>query len=160
MNKKKKAIIILSTFFAILLTPKVKKNSKEIQINEKYVYHSVTPYATYSNGNVYIINSKELLNIINDNDICIIDQRETLDPDMHIHNSSKIKNLKQMNEIISIIEDYENKYPSSWNRTHKSMINEWIIHNISYEFGYNIDSSKSVDLNNSDENKYILTLFK
>lgn len=160
MNKKKKAIIILSTFFAILLTPKVKKESKEVHVNEKYVYHSVTPYATYSNGNVYILNSKELLNLINDNDICIIDQRETLDPDMHINNSSKIKKLKQMNEIISIIEDYEEKYPSSWDRTHKSMINEWIIHNISYEFGYNIDSSKSVDLNNSDESKYKLTLFK
>ena len=160
MNIKKKSILLIPTLFAILITPKTKKTLKEISINDNYVYASTIPYATYSNGNVYIINNEELLKITDSNDVYIIDQRDIEDPDMHIYNSCNIKKLKQMQEIITIIEDYEKKYPSSWDRSHTSMLNEWIIHNICYELGYNIDSSISVDLNNSDENKYLLTLCK
>ena len=42
------------------------------------------------------------------------------------------------------------------------MKNEWIIHNLSYLFNYNVERSKSVDLNNQDETTYnskLLSLF-
>ena len=151
MNKNKKIFLLLSTYLIILFTPKIKSN-KSINLNNDYSYHSSLPYASYSNGDVYISNRRSLINKIdNENDIFIYDARNSLDPNMLIYNSYRIKDKKLIEEIITIMLLYEKQFPSNWNRSFDSMKKEWIIHNLCYEFGYKTKSTESVDLNNDDE---------
>ena len=96
----------------------------------------------------------------NSNDIYIIDDRKSLNPDMAICDSHKIRDKKFMNEIIDLLLEYEKENPSNWNRTKESMINEWIMHNISYDLDFKRESTERVDLDNKDEKKYSLTLFR
>ena len=73
---------------------------------------------------------------------------------MSICNSNQIKNRNDQIEILKIILEYENKYPSNWNRNLDSMMNEWIIHNICYELNLEKPRTEQVDLDNNDEKKY------
>lgn len=59
----KKVYLLISTYLIFLLVPKLKNNSKEITYNKDYVYESTIPYASYSNGDVYIINEDLLQEI-------------------------------------------------------------------------------------------------
>ena len=162
LNKSKKTFILITTYIIFLFVPKLKSN-KQVNYNEEYVYSSTIPYASYSNGNVYIA-SEELINKMNkdDNDIYIIDTRHSKNSDMAICDSYKITSNKEMEEIIDIMLNYEETYPSNWNRTMESMKNEWDIHNICYFLGINKVSSEKVDFDNNDQEKYkskILSFF-
>ena len=161
MNNRKKTILLLYAYLIILLSPK-STNKKSIDINNNYTFHSTIPYASYEDKNIYISNQYTIKNILNDNDIFIIDSRYSKDPDILVYNSYKIKNVEDIYQILNILKEYEKQYPSRWNRTIESMKNEWIIHNLSYLFNYNVERSKSVDLNNQDETTYnskLLSLF-
>lgn len=111
---------------------------------------------TYSKGNIYIGNSKyiESLNDIKDNDILVLDERNSKDPNMKIIDSYKITNKNDMLDILNELLKYEENNPSDWNRSLISMRNEWIYHDLSYFLNYEQESSKDVDLNNADEYKY------
>lgn len=115
------------------------------------------PVARYSKGNIYI-GTQDYIDYIkpyvNEGDILIIDFSATDDPNFKILDSYLIEDRDLMTEILEVIIAYSDLHPSDWNRSLESMRNEYIIHNILYNFNYEIDRTSSVDLNNADEEKY------
>lgn len=158
MNKNKKRLLILSSCLILLTTSKMSKDNyvNDYLLNEEYTIDSMLPFAMYNNSKVYIGNEEYIKEIRNDStkDIYIIDKRSEKDSNISIVNSYEIRNPIEMEKIINILLEYERKYPSNWNRTKKSMLNEWIAHNICYDFDYRRGSTEQVDLNNQDEEKY------
>ena len=153
-KNKKKIFVLLYAYFVILLFPKINNSHKKTEYNNEYNNESYC-YATYNGKNIYIANELIIDSLDkNNNDIYIIDSRNDSDPNIAINNSYRINNIYDIKRIIKILEQYENDYPSDWNRTYNSMVNEWIIHNIGYQLGINRDSSRTVDLNNKDEDDY------
>jgi len=144
MNKKK--IIIIALLIAISTS-----SCSYREIKEK-----VIPYSTYSKGNVYIGNDEYLRSLSNldQNDILILDKRESTDPDIKIYDSYLINDMSLIDEIIDILIRYENEFPSNWDRSKDTMKLEWFIHNLAYYLNYNRDRTKDVDLNNYDEEYY------
>ena len=163
MNKEKKALLLLWTYLIILFTPKTKSNDSKnnITYNDDYIYEE-NPYATYKTKDIYIV-GKDLAKELKDNDnIYIIDDRCDEDPDMSICNSYQFKNINDIDNILNLLIEYEDKYPSDWNRTIKSMKNEWLIHNICYFLNIEKSRTEQVDFNNADEEIYLnfLKFFK
>lgn len=155
-NRNKKIFIILSTYIILLTSLKTRANENEIKFNEDYKSEKTVPFATYNNWEIYIGNKRYIERIRDDNtsNIYIIDDRSNKDPNMIICNSFKIKTEKEMIDILKIILEYENIYPSNWDRTLKTMKREWIIHNLCHLLNIQIESAENVDLNNLDEEKY------
>lgn len=112
-------------------------------------------FASYSDGLIYI-GDKDYINSlsVNDCDILVIDERNSIDPNMIICDSYKIKNKDIRNDVLEVLCYYEEMYPSNWDRSIESMRFEWFCHNMAYYFDYKTDDSKEVDLNNADEDKY------
>lgn len=108
-------------------------------------------YASYGNIKVYISDDKDKLN----SGISILDLRSECD-DIKIFSSSEIKDFKSKVYIIKIILDYNSKYPSNtnWQRSESSLLNEWYVHNILYDFGLYQERTKDVDFETSEEDKY------
>ena len=156
MNREKKALFLLWTYIIILFTPKIKSHNRKINItyNDNYIYEE-TPYARYNSKDIYIIGVKKAPELVNDENIYIIDDRTDNDPDMSICNSYQFKNTNEINAIINLLLEYERKNPSDWNRSFKSMKNEWIIHNICYNLNIQKGRTSQVDFNNSDEETYL-----
>ena len=155
LDKKKKSIIILSTCLILLFTPKI-KSSEEIIYNEEYVMESTMPFATLGNSNIYIGN-REFIDAIRDDstdDIYVIDQRDSSNPNMKVCNSYEIRDIDEIKRIVEILLQYELKYPSDWDRTKEAMLKEWIIHNICYDFSFRTNRTREVDLDNNDEKIY------
>jgi hypothetical protein len=160
-NRVKRAIFLIATYFTVIFTVKANTDNK----NESYPYNDtsieiVSPYATYSNGNIYIANSDVIKQIIVDSsDVYIIDNRFSTNPNICICNSYKINNKNDIDEILDILLKYEEEYPSQWNRDFITMRREWIMHNLCYYFEVEKYRTAEVDLNNDDEEMY-LTLKK
>ena len=156
MKIRKKVIILLSTYFTFLIMPKIKSNDNFINYNSEYDSTEILCFAEYNDKKIFIANADLIESIIdeNDNNIYIIDERFTKDPNISICNSYRIKDNIKINDILKILEEYEKLYPSDWDRTFESMKSEWIIHNICYDLNINRTSTQNVDLNNNDQNTY------
>ena len=158
INNKKKALLLLWTYIVLFFTPKVKNNTKnEIVYNDNYIYEQ-TPYASYKDKLIYICGVeyiKNNKNIDNTDNIYIIDDRRDKDSDMSICNSYQIKSIQEINTLINLLIEYENNDPTIWQRSFKSMKNEWIIHNICYYLNIEKDRTKQVDFINDDEITYL-----
>ncbi len=150
---KKKKVLFFITSVILITTVRAKKlNNSDYNIVDKDYY------ATYLGGKVYI-GSKGYINKLDDitnNDILIIDERYKEDPNIRVKDSYKINNNNDRKNIIRIILDYEKRYPSDWDRSYKSMLFEWKVHNILYQLGYNKKRTSEVDFNNEDEYIYSL----
>lgn len=111
----------------------------------------------YSKGKIYIGDDAYLSSLENveENDILVLDERKEYDPNMKIYDSYKINNIDDLEEILNVLLNYEKNNPSDWNRTLKSMRNEWLYHNVLYFINYQRDRTKDVDLNNVDEKTYV-----
>ena len=155
MSKEKKALLLLWTYLILIFTPKSKSNNdtKNVIYNEDYIDEN-TPYGTYKMKDIYIINDPTTKDY-NENNIYIIDDRNDKDPDMSVYNSYKYNNINDIKAIINILLEYENKYPTEWDRTYKSMKNEWLIHNICYQLHIQRERAGQVDFNNEDEEIYL-----
>ena len=144
-------------FFIILVTRFDYKYSGNYRIiNDGKVF------ATYIDGNVYIGDSnfiKELKDI-KETDVIILDDTKNIDPDYKIISSYKITDNVIQNEILNIPYEYNKLYPSSWNRSMKSMKIEWTAHNLLYYFDYQTIRTSDVDFNNKDENVYNKKMLK
>ncbi len=157
-DRIKKLIFLLTTYFTILLT--VKAGTNNTGKNELYPYNTtptetICPYTTYGNRNIYIADEETIKRIIvESNDIYIIDERDEKDPNMCICNSHLIKSTQEIEDIIDILLQYEKENPSDWERTRDSLINEWIMHNLGFDFGIKRLRTRNVDLNNADEENY------
>ena len=119
-------------------------------------------FAQYSEGNVYIGDKKflESLKDIKDKDVLVLDNRHESDPTIKVLSSYKITDNNLQNEIIRILLEYEEKYPSAWNRSMKKMKIEWTAHNLLYYFDYQVNRTIDVDFNNGDENTYNKKMLK
>lgn len=159
INTKKKLLYLFTALTVIQLLPiedtRYIEGSKEIiaEYND-----DILPFAYYKEGKVYIGDIKYIQKaskICDDNDILILDERQTKNPNMKIYNSYKIVDNDIKKEVLKILQDYEQTYPSEWNRTFESMYNEWVIHNVLYDFKIKVKHTSDVDLDNEDE-----TLFR
>lgn len=110
----------------------------------------------YNSGTIYIGDERYLKKIkeLNPYDVLVIDDREAEDPNLRILDSCKIKDPEIREEIIDALLAYERKYESDWDRSRATLIREWYIHNLMYEFGYKTHRTSDVDLNNADEKTY------
>ncbi len=133
-------------------------NKKEVTYNPHYKYQSEDEYAYYNGGKIYICNEDTIDRIRDDEtrDIYVIDQRFSRDPNMRICNSYEIVDIRDMNRILNVLLKYEEEYPSPWNRDFITMRREWIMHNFCYYFEVEQYRTAEVDLNNGDENKYLV----
>ena len=115
------------------------------------------PFGCYSCGYIYIGSKSYLKSLTNitENDILVEDQRYNReDPNMKIYSSYKIQDKELRNEILEVLCEYEECYPSPWNRTIESMRLEWLMHNISYFFNHEQKRTQDVDLDNDEEKYY------
>ncbi len=109
----------------------------------------------YSDGIIYIGDNKCLEKIEKeDKDLLILDARSESNPDIKIYDSYKITKEEKQKEVLELLLKYEKLRPSKWDRTVNSMVNEWYAHNLLYNFGYQKNRTKDVDLDNNDENTY------
>lgn len=156
LDKKKKSILILSTCLVLLFTPKIKANEEQISYYEEYTIEGIIPYATIGDSNIYIGNEKFIDSIRNDDteDIYVVDGRDNKNPNMRICNSYEIRSINRMNKILEILLNYEREYPTDWDRTKDAMLREWITHNVLYDFSFQTNRTKEVDLDNNDEKVY------
>jgi hypothetical protein len=154
MNKNnKRKLLTCGILLSLLLNHNVEyQDIPNYGINEENHY-----FKTYSLGKIYIGKYsflKEIKDEINENDIVVIDQRNSKDPNMKIYNSAYISDEKIINEVLEALLEYETLYPSNWDRSIDSMKIEWAMHNISYYFDYEKKRTRDVDFNNSDEDYY------
>ena len=155
LSAKKKAILLITSYLVILLTPKLTREKKDtITYNDEFNIRYNHLYATYNDRDIYI-GHKYYIEMMdkNNKDIYIIDERASKNPDLSVCNSYKYR-LKMIKEITKILMEYEEKYPSKWDRTYESLIREWIIHNICYFLNLETTRTEQVDLDNSDEAFY------
>ena len=162
--KSKRTFLILTTCFVFLTNPSkvLADNENIVEYNIEYKTDNGEPFASYNGFNIYIgdIEYIETIKQEDTGDIYIIDDRKDADPDMSICDSYGITSRSDMNVILEVLLEYEREYPSDWDRTKSSMLNEWIIHNMLYRLKYERQRTDQVDLNNADEAKYDLNILK
>lgn len=158
LDFKRSLLAITSSFVIVSLASTV----EEIPANYEIISDEENAaFAKYRNGFIYIGDEqtiREISQYANEFDILVIDERSTVDPNMIIIDSYRIKNKQDKCDIISCLLEYEKMYPSAWDRSFETMCLEWDIHNILYTIEYEQDRTKSVDLNNDDEYTYSLFL--
>ena len=161
MSKKLKRRLAFLTAFFITLSAHVAYEPK----SEYTILENSPAYACYSGGNIYIGKTRsDCPPDLCDGDVFILDERTGKNPDMKICNSYLVTCPKQRKEILEVLCHYEECYPTDWDRSLDSMRLEWTIHNLSHLLGYDLKSSRDVDLDNADEeyyqNKVLVKLLK
>lgn len=112
------------------------------------------PYASLEIGDIYIgkaCDIEKLNKQTQEDNIIIIDQRASNDPNVKILASHKITNPDEIASVIGVVQEYNREYPSNWSRTTSSLVNEWEVHNICSSLEVMPSHTDDVDLNNSDE---------
>ena len=154
MNKLKKALVGLGIFIVLASYYNVDHNyNRTYEIIED---DDCKAYAMYCDGYIYI-GDRDFLESIDcsSGDILVEDKRYfKKDPDMVVYKSCNITDKDIRNDVIEVLQIYENDHPSDWDRTTKSMRLEWYMHNLSYDFQFRKDRTEDVDLDNDDEEKY------
>ena len=137
-----------------------------VENGNMYTYsYSYTNDEEIITGKVFILkmNSNLLVNeinafadaiVVNDNEYVAVDYRHLSDPDIQVRNSYRANTEKERQCIIDILLQYEESYPSDWERSVASLKNEWYWHNSAYEAGYSTLRAKHVNFNNGDEKNY------
>ena len=159
---KQKLCLLLAVCTVFFCSP---RGVQSETISRKYYFndeeYEILADYTISNGKKIIISKSFPQGYVrenSDNTIFVVDSRYDKDPDMVICDSYKVSNLKTMREILLVLKEYEKDDPSEWDRSINSMINEWVLHNIGYSFGYKRESTIDTDFNNSDEESYTIKL--
>lgn len=154
MKNKNKKKLLFATALCLALVSYL--NKKIYHPNYTILNEEDGPFASYSNGLVYIGNEEYLDNLknISSTDVLVRDERKGKNPNMAIVNSYNITDKEIINEILEILCCYEKMYPTTWDRSIESMRLEWFCHNASYYFNYEVSHSEEVDLDNYDERKY------
>lgn len=154
MKKSKKRILAYS--LAFVLATSLTSDIHQDQKDRIFIIEEIdNPHYIGSclEGNVFIGTKKEIKKLMDQGieGIFVIDERNDSDPNVQIIDSYNIKDKRTMEDVLTIIKQYDDEHPSKWSRTINSMINEWKMHNICYATDYYICNSKDVDLNNADE---------
>lgn len=152
---RKRAIIIaclymLFSVYANCRASMPKNRNLSYYLNSSYE-SNCDPFGECNGYNIYFGSEEELKKYSqNENNICIIDARRSLNPNYKICDSYRIKNEQEMYNIIGVIMEYDKLYPSRWHRSLDGLQIEWYIHNVCYEMNIFIDRSESVDLDMRD----------
>lgn len=158
-NKTKQKICFILSAYLLLSGFAINEGNKKPSVTycEEYNESKRTPFACIGDDSyVYIGSTSEIESIRDDSskDIYVEDRRSKEDPDMRICNSYEIIKPGEMEAILDVLQEYERKYPTLWERTTKNMKKEWIAHNICYYLHYETKRTDEVDLNNDDEDDY------
>ncbi len=86
-----------------------------------------------------------------ENDYIAADYRKNNDPEFVVYDSHRAKSEALITALCEMLLSHEEKYPSAWERSLGSMVDEWQIHNAAYAMDYKTDSARDVNLNNADE---------
>ncbi len=139
-----------------------KRNKKtNLLLYKIYIYFLISCCLVSTPNNTRDKSNYEIGDIISKYNVAIIDKRDSLNPDIRIVDSYKINDINTMKAIINEIIEYNknsNKY--NWNRSEKTMLREWLVHNLCYYLGIMPENTASVDFNNSEESFYSLNLSK
>lgn len=158
--KIKTSAILLSGVSLVLVLSSLpnREYNPNYSINEEYNLSDINiPFATSSRGDIYIGSEEEIETIVSEVDhssILIVDERSAHDPNIRIQSSCQITNKDEMEEILEVVQTYNDLYPSSWDRSVEAMMNEWEIHNICSNLSLFSSHTDEVDLNNDDELLY------
>ena len=86
-----------------------------------------------------------------ENDYFAVDRRIGTDPEFVVMSSYRADTDAVIRRLSQLLLDHESMYPSDWDRTLESMVDEWKMHNLAYSMNYKLDHSADVNLNNADE---------
>ncbi len=113
-------------------------------------------FASYKNGLIYIGDSSFInsLDHVNENDILVVDNRNTDKSSIQVVSSYEITDKDIRNDIICVIDEYLKLYPSDFDRSIESMRLEWLVHNILYGVNYEVDRTRDVDFETNEEDLY------
>jgi hypothetical protein len=161
MTKKRKVkfiLVALATSFIILSCENAQGYTR---YNPNYkILEGEEAYGEYSLGRVYIGNEDYINSLVQEeNNVYVLDEREE-GQNIKILNSYKITNRNYQTDILNIINDYEEKYPTEWDRSIETMITEWNAHNFCYNIHYRRDHTTDVDFENSEEEFYQRKILK
>lgn len=160
LKLKKGLFLVSSSFVIISMACHEHKYHPEYEIIQD---EETDVFAYIGDLSLYVYSSKKELeshDTHHEEDILVLDERYTEDPNMIIYDSYEITDKDTRNDILCCLLEYENIHPSNWNRTLESMRNEWLIHNLSYRLHYRRGNAANVDLNNEDETKYASVILK
>lgn len=104
-------------------------------------------------GNLYVV-SPELdrdAQSVGENDYFAVDRRANKDPEFVVMSSYRADTDALIRQLCQFLLDHETAYPTDWDRTLESMVDEWKMHNLAYSMNYKLDHSADVNLNNADE---------
>ena len=104
-------------------------------------------------GKLYIVSTKVDRDVqsAGENDYFAVDRRDKKDPEFVVMSSYRADTDAVIRQLCQLLLDHESAYPTEWNRTLESLVQEWKIHNLAYSLNYKIDHSADVNLNNADE---------
>ncbi len=161
MNNKRKRSLSLIAALTLFFTLHISFNRKHHYPNFDNRFVVEDGRIKFSNGTIFI-GDKEYLESVESgpNDILVLDSRDGNDPNLKIIDSYRIINNATKREVIEALLYYEELNPTDWDRTERSLFNEWVAHNILYNIDYKTHRSKDVDFNNADEETYKLSLIK
>ena len=154
MENRKRRFLSFSLAFILtttIINDRLKNKSDTIYIDESI--DNPHYIGSCDIGDVYLGTKEEIecLELSNIDGILIVDERDAKDPNIQIIDSYNISTTSSMKDVLKIVKNYDEKNPSKWSRTIKSMINEWWIHNLCFIHDYYCGNTRDVDLNNADE---------
>jgi len=147
----KKYTILIIEGVVLLLFAIILINHFEFKRVEKECFRAYK----YSGGTIYIGDNECLSKIEKDDKkLLVLDARSEANPDMKVYESYKIGDTSIQGEILDVLLYHESIYPSDWDRTKESMINEWYAHNLLYNMSIKRDRTSDVDFDNKEEEVY------
>ena len=161
LRVKKAAIALAMTTLTLVTATEIMPGPlyyTNYSISSNYEQNSpFVPFAHLEIGDVYIGKKEEIRKLdkkTRRENIIVIDERHLEDPNMRVQDSHKITNVEDIASVVEVIQEYNDKYPSNWERTSLSLINEWEVHNICSDLSIMPSHTDDVDLNNDDEYLY------
>lgn len=88
-------------------------------------------------------------------EIAVYDDRFTGNPSFRVFGSYRVRKNRVKREVIAALFAYNAAFPSdpAWRRTERSLVIEWMEHNLAYRVGFLKSRAKDVDLDNHAEGK-------
>ena len=129
--------------------------SHDYEYKETYEVIDDEAFTRYDDGLIYI-GDESYIESINpsEGDVLVVDERDSVDSNFKIIDSYKITDKDTRNDIIEAILEYNRMYPMVYERSVESMRLEWLAHNILYNLNYEVDRTRDVDFEVSEENTY------
>lgn len=143
--------------------------NRENSLNHRNLFYTVNGeysgnnllFGTCDGYNIYIGSEQELESYMkSDDNICVIDGSAKLNPCYKICDSYRITNEDEMYNILGLILEYSDMYPSRWYRSLDGLQIEWYVHNVCYKMNILIGRTGSVDLDMEDYFLYENSILK